>query len=84
MFNQVRVGSIYRYEPVGIDSTAPYLRKIVKGTLVKVVNQFGCPKANTMGHCYIEHALNGEFIGLVCANSLVKLTAEEKKLSRKS
>ena len=45
--------------------------------IVRVVNLPSCPKANTMGHAHVEH-LGGEFAGLVCTNSLVPLTAEEK------
>jgi hypothetical protein len=42
-----------------------------KGDLVKVINLPGCPKANTMGHCYVGHPITGEFIGMVSCNSLV-------------
>lgn len=40
------------------------------GDLVKVINLPGCPKANTMGHCYVGHPETGEFIGMVSTNSL--------------
>jgi hypothetical protein len=45
--------------------------------IVRVVNLPGCPKANTMNHCHVEH-VGGAFAGLVCCNSLVALTPEEK------
>ena len=69
-FNRVRVNSIYRYEPVLIyRCNPPY--NIKAGELVRVVNLHGCPKANTMGHCHVQH-LDGSFAGLVCTNSLEK------------
>ena len=67
MFKRVRVGKVYRYEPVGMDIYDPASRA-KRGELVKVVNQYGCPPANTMGHCYI--AVAGQFAGLVLTNSL--------------
>ena len=48
---KVRVNSLYFYNPVlldRLDSRIP----LVKGERVRVVNIHGCPKANTMGHCY--------------------------------
>jgi hypothetical protein len=41
------------------------------GDQVRVINLPGAPKANTMGHCYIE-TIEGRFLGLVCTNSLHK------------
>ena len=38
------------------------------GDLVTVRNLHGCPKANTMGHCYVYK--DGKFMGMVCCNSL--------------
>jgi hypothetical protein len=32
---------------------------------------YGCPKPNTMGHCFVE-TLDGKFIGLVSTASLTK------------
>lgn len=69
---RVRVNKLYTYQPVGLDlwsygtgrTTHP-----TRGEVVRVVNKYGCPPANTMGHCYVE-SLTGEFYGLVLTNSL--------------
>ena len=73
---KVRVNSRYVYQPVGMDKFDPpygieagILRE---GEIVKVVNKYGCPPANTMGHCYINNQ-EGEFCGLVCTQSLVPI-----------
>jgi hypothetical protein len=68
-FRKVRAGSVYRFEPVMMDITQP-ASSAERGQLVRVVNMHGCPKANTMGHCHIEDAETGEFLGLVVTNSL--------------
>jgi hypothetical protein len=73
-YNRVRVGSLYRFHPVLIDSRIG----LDAGTIVRVINLYGCPPANMMGQCYIEH-LGGEFIQMVCVNSLQKLTGYERK-----
>lgn len=70
---KVRVNSWYRWYPVGHDLFAGGQgpRGILRdGQRVKVINKFGCPPANTMGHCYVETEA-GEFAGLVLCNSLV-------------
>jgi hypothetical protein len=67
-FNRVRVNAKYIYYPTLIDHAV----KIAPGTLVKVINLPGAPKANTMGHCYVADADTGEFLAMVCTNSLVK------------
>ena len=68
---KVKVNAIYRYEPVMLDVIhKPY--NIAAGDIVRVVNLHGCPKANTMGHCHVQH-LDGSFAGLVCVNSLKKV-----------
>lgn len=71
---RVRVNSKYFYHPVPMDRfnppygvTAGYMKA---GDEVKVVNQHGCPPANTMGMCYVEK--DGQFCGMVCTNSLTK------------
>jgi hypothetical protein len=79
MTQRVRAGSTYFYDPFGIDLFDPPVgveRGILKpGDLVKVVNRFGSPPANTMGHAYIETHTpgdkDGEFAGLVHTSSLV-------------
>ncbi len=74
-----RVGAVRTFEPVLFDLVSANTRNVVKGTKVRVVQPYGCPKNGTMGMCYVEYA-NGtgegstpEFIGLVCINSLVKI-----------
>ena len=70
---KVRVGQKFYFVPVLIDRISkPY--NVEEGDLVTVTNLHGCPKANTMGHCYVMHH-DGGFGGLVCTNSLV--TREE-------
>lgn len=71
---KVRAGKVYRYEPVLIDVVNPPYN-VQRGDLVRVVNMPGCPKANTMGHCHVDH-LDGQFGGLVCCNSLVDVEAQ--------
>ena len=75
---RVRVNSLYRFHAVFIDRDVP----CENGSIVRVINMPGCPKANTMNHCYIEH-LGGEFIQLVCCNSLQTLTSYERKSVRR-
>lgn len=74
---KVRVGSIYAYDPVLMDVCSPPFGNPEKGDIVRVVNKFGCPPANTMGMCYIER-LDGEFLGMVSVNSLIKLIIKYK------
>ena len=70
---KVRVGSMYSYDPVLMDMLHPPFGNPDKGDIVRVVNKHGCPKANTMGMCYIEDG-HGKFLGMVCTNSLVHAT----------
>ena len=67
---KVRVGSKYRYEPVMFDILNPPFG-VKPNEVVKVIHLPGCPRANTMGMCYV--ALNGNFAGMVCTNSLQPL-----------
>ena len=64
---KVRVGSFYYYSPNLLDR-CDGRTDLVEGDFVKVVNLPGCPKANTMGHCYVEK--QGRFAGMVHVNSL--------------
>jgi hypothetical protein len=64
---KVRVGSFYYYSPNLLDR-CDGRTDLVEGDFVKVVNLPGCPKANTMGHCYVEK--QGRFAGMVHTNSL--------------
>lgn len=77
--NRVHVSSLYRFQPAPIDFSVD----LEVGTIVRVINLRGCPKANTMGHCYIEH-IGGEFIQLVCTGSLQKLNYEERKAVKRA
>ena len=76
---RVRVNSLYRFQPVLLDASVP----LEQGTIVRVINLYGCPKANTMGHCYIEH-IGGQFIQLVCTNSLQTLNTQEKRAVKRA
>ncbi len=70
---RVRVGQVYEWRPVPLDQWDN--RRAVtlqEGDQVRVVNCVGCPKANTMGHCFVE-TLDCRFVGLVCTNSLQPL-----------
>lgn len=78
---RVRVGSIYAYDPCLMDLSNPPFGNPEKGDILRVINKHGCPPANTMGMCYVER-LTGEFMGLVCTNSLVKLIIKYKRGKR--
>lgn len=67
--NRVRVGSWYAYTPTVLDTIQPPVGNPSKGEIVKVINLIGCPKANTMGMCYIQDG-HGNFMGMCCTNSL--------------
>lgn len=66
---KVRKRAIYVYRPVPIDR---YDAKtdLEEGELVRVIHPRGCPPPNTMNHCHVERISTGEFVGLVCCNSL--------------
>jgi hypothetical protein len=49
---------------------------LVWGSIVRVVNLPGCPRANTMNHCHVE--FEGRFAGLVHVNSLHCLSDAQK------
>ncbi len=70
---RVRVNSVYTYDPVLFDMLNPP-KDLEKGAVVRVINLFGCPKANTMGMCYVGNVKTGEFIGMVCTNSLTPVS----------
>ena len=67
--NRVRVNSLYIYHANLLDRTDGRT-SLKDGDLVRVVNLYGCPKANTMGHCYVAEPSTGKFIGMVHCNSL--------------
>ena len=68
---RVRKGSTYIFDPCGWDiyDAKEYTPK--KGDKVKVCQPYGCPRNNTMNHCYVE-TMEGKFLGLVHCNSLTK------------
>lgn len=66
---RVRVNSLYRYNPVLLDRIDGRT-SLKTGDIVRVINLPGCPRANTMGHCYVGDRESGKFIGMVCCNSL--------------
>lgn len=65
--NKVRTGTMYEYQPVGMDKWDART-SLKAGDKVTVVKLPGCPPPNTMGHCHVNH--NGQFAGLVLCNSL--------------
>ena len=66
-----RVGAHRFFYPVPFDRFQSNTGGIEPGTEVIVIQPHGCPRNGTMGMCYVEH-ITGEFIGLVCINSLEK------------
>jgi hypothetical protein len=66
---KVHVGKTYKFQPVMFDVLNPC--QATAGQLVKVVNLHGCPKANTMGMCYIATVEDGAFLGMVMTSSLI-------------
>lgn len=64
---KVRANTEYLYYPNMLDKI-DRRTSLVPGSIVKVVNLPGCPKANTMGHAHVEY--RGQFAGLVHTNSL--------------
>jgi hypothetical protein len=66
---KVRVGTKYLFDPNMMDMIDGKTT-LKKGDIVKVINVHGCPKANTMGQCYVGHPDTGDFIGMVACNSL--------------
>lgn len=54
---KVRVNGLYYFNPVLFDQTTGDSTKLFhRGQHVRVINKPGCPKANTMGMCYIVDA----------------------------
>lgn len=52
-YRKVRVGQEFFFVPVLMDRISPPYNTRT-GDHVRVVNISGAPKANTMGHCYVE------------------------------
>jgi len=70
---KVYAGHSYIFNPVLMDQLWVEHHTARKGQRVVVVNLPGAPKCNTMGQCHIEDAATGEFLGMVCVNSLEKV-----------
>jgi len=69
---RVRLGGIYQFKPVLFDLCRPNTAGLPDGMRLRVIQPHGTPKNGTMGMCYTE-TLSGEFVGLVCVNSLDRL-----------
>ena len=69
---KVRVNAVYQYDPCMMDMLDGRTG-LKKGDTVKVINLPGCPKANTMGQCYVGTVPEGKFIGMVCTGSLIPI-----------
>lgn len=67
---RVRAGSLYTYQPAGLLDRCSPASSAVAGQQVRVVNLYGCPPANTMGHAHIEDPVTGKLLGLVSVHSL--------------
>lgn len=76
---RVRVNSLYTYKASGFDRFDPKAPGIPEGAVVRVVNLHGCPKANTMGQCYVADPESGRFIGMVDCHSLTPKKAEKSR-----
>ena len=73
---RVRVGRLYRYEPIWWDIFFPCAGNTLKsGDIVRVIELPNAPKANTAGHCYVGDAYSGVFICMVCTRSLTPVKA---------
>ena len=79
---RVRAGSIYVYNPAGVDLWDART-DLKEGTMVRVTNLPGCPKANTLGHCHVVNPETGRFIGLVLTSSLDSVQEYRAYLQRK-
>ena len=83
MAKKVRVNSKYYFHPVFWDREVP----VKEGELVRVVNLFGCPPANSGGMCYINRILpdgSEEFVQMVCTNSLYNKKDHEEYFAEKN
>ena len=78
---RVRAGSVYIYNPAGMDLWDART-DLKEGDQVRVVNLPGCPRANTMGHAHVQR-LDGSFAGLVLTASLDSVQEYRAYLQRK-
>lgn len=77
---KVRVGATYVYHANLLDRVDGRTG-LKDGDIVTVVNLTGAPKANTMGHCYVDK--DGSFAGLVSTNSLHTIAEYKEYLREK-
>lgn len=75
--NRVVVGRVYEYHRAGFDLFDPKTPVIQAGTMVRVVNLPGCPKANAMGQCHVND-VDGRFLGMVDTSSLQTVRASSR------
>ena len=75
--NKVRANSSYIFYANLLD----FEHRALNGRFGTVVNVYGCPKANTMGHCYFEVSSDRYPSGierfLVSTNSLYKFSERQ-------
>ena len=76
---KVRANTEYIYYPNMLDRIDGRT-SLVPGSVVKVVNLPGCPKANTMQHAHVEY--RGQFAGLVHTNSLHTMAQHRPRYRR--
>jgi hypothetical protein len=71
--NRVRLGAVYTWQPNLLD-VVHKLNNLQPGDKVRVTKAGGMRQEKTVnaGHCFVEDAVTGQFIGLVHVNSLVK------------
>jgi len=79
---RVRVNNVYVYNPAGMDLWDART-DLKEGTMVRVIDLPGCPRANVMGHCHVAHPETGRFIGLVFTASLDTVAEYRAYLQRK-
>ena len=79
---KVRANAVYIYNPTGADLWDART-DLKEGTMVRVINLPGCPRANVMGHCHVAHPETGRFIGLVLTSSLDSVQEYRAYLQRK-
>lgn len=65
---KVKAGCWYEYQPAMWDVVMPKTA-LQPGQVVQVIDLPGYPRANTIGHCYVQYR-DGCFGGLVCVASL--------------
>lgn len=78
MAKRAIVGKTYIYQAVGMD-VWDARTSLKNGDLVTVTNLRGAPRANTMGHCYVNYADTQNFAGLVLVASLQPVSNKSKK-----